>query len=196
VRLLREVRRLERLARRFPEPVNPEAAWVALHTSPPESDDAPGWLDRLFVPRAHRSLLTAYGEVVHFRRANFFSTVPVPFTGIALRGGGKVVAFRAMVRKDFAPVVLRFAVERLWASHGWRFPADLAHPTPFEAVLELAFAGDPACCYRLPQGSVLDGDEGKLALEAVDPPPWRNDRVCLCWGLRHLGFRSDDYGWF
>jgi hypothetical protein len=196
LRLLRELRRVERLARRFPEPVNPEEAWVALHTFPPESDDAPGCLDRLFVPRAHRPLLTAYGDVVHFRRANFFSTVPVPFTGIALRGGGEVVAFRAMVRKDLAPVVLRFAVERLWASQGWRFPADLAHPTAFDAVLELAFAGDPACRYRLPQGAVPEGDEGELVLEAIDPPSWRDDRVCLVWGPRYLGFRSDSYGWF
>ena len=103
---------------------------------------------------------------------------------VALRGGGEVVAFRAMVRKDLAPVVLRFAVEWLWASQGWRFPTDLAHPTAFDAVLELAFAGDPACRYRLPQGAVPEGDEGELVLEAIDPPSWRDDGVCLVWDRR------------
>jgi hypothetical protein len=196
LRLLREVRRIERLARRFPEPVHPEEAWVALQTFPPESDDAPGWLDRRFVPYAHRPRLTAYGEVFHFRRASFFSTAPVPFTGIALRGGGEVVAFRAMVRNDLAPVVLRFAAERLWISQGWRFPADLAHPTAFDALLDLAFAGDPACRYGLPQGAVPAGNEGELVLEAMDPPLWRDDRVWLIWGPYCLGFRSDRYGWF
>jgi hypothetical protein len=196
LRLLREVRRVERLAHRFSEPIDPDEVWAALHTFPPESDDAPGWLDRLVVPRAHRPLQRAYGEVVRFRRADFFSTVPVPFTGIALRGGGEIVAFRAMVRKDLALSVLRFAAERLWASQGWRFPGDLAQPTAFEAILELAFGGDPACRYRLRCGSLPDGEEGELVLEAVDRPPWRDDRVSLCWGPRRLGFRSDRYGWF
>lgn len=196
LRLLAEVRRVERLARRLPEPVDPEEAWAALRSLPPESDDAPSWLERLSVPHTHRPSPTAYGEVVRFRRSCFFSTTPVPFTGIALRGGGEVVAFRAMVRRDLAPLVLRFAAERLWASQGWRFPDDLAHPTAFEAVLELAFAGDPACRYRPPPGSLPRGEEGELALEAIAPPLRRDDRVSLCWGLRRLGFRSDRYGWF
>ncbi len=37
LRLLREVRRVERLAHRFPDPADPEETWVALHTFPLES---------------------------------------------------------------------------------------------------------------------------------------------------------------
>lgn len=187
---------MERLARRFPAPVAPEEAWAALETFPPEGSDAPSWLDRLLLPHTHRPLPTAYGDVVRFRRAGFFSTAPVPFTGIALRGGGEAVAFRAMVRRDLAPLVLRFAAERLWASQGWRFPDDLAHPTAFEAILELAFAGDPACRFRPSPGSRPRGEEGELALEAISPTPQRDDRVSLCWGPRRLGFRAERYGWF
>ena len=97
LRLLREVHRVERLAHRFPEPADPEETWVALHTFPLESDDAPGWLDRLYVPRTHAPLLRTYGKVVRFRRVGFFSTVSIPFTGIALRGDGEAVAFRAKI---------------------------------------------------------------------------------------------------
>jgi hypothetical protein len=141
-------------------------------------------------------LQTAYGEVVHFQRAAFFSTARVPFTGIVLRDGGAVVAFRAMAREDLAPVVLRFAVDRLWASQGWRFPVDLANRIAFESILELAFGGDPACRYR-PSGSSLSNvEEGELAIEAIDPPSWRDDQVSLRWEPRRLGFYSDRYGWF
>lgn len=196
LRLLREVRRLERIGHRFTEPVDMEKVWDALHTFPPEISDAPGWFDRLFVPLAHHPMQTAYGEVVHFWRIGFFSTAPVPFTGIVLPGGGEAVAFRAMVRKDLAPIVLRFATERLLSSFGGRFPCDLVNPTAFKALLELAFAGDKNCRYRFPLGSVPVGDEGEIPLESVNPPTWRKDRVCLIWGPQYLGFRSDSYGLF
>ncbi|WP_437937094.1 hypothetical protein [Sorangium sp. So ce341] len=197
LRLLREVRRVERLARHFAEPVASEQAWDALQTFAASEADAPGWLDRRIVPRAHRPQARSYGDVVRFRRGGFFSTAPVPFTGVALREGGEVVAFRAMVRKDLAPVVLRFAVDRLWRSQGWRFPADLGTHAAFESLLELAFAGDPACRYRSPDGAALASDEGEVLVEAIDPPPWlRGDRVRLRWGPRHLGFYSERFGGF
>lgn len=191
--LFAEMRRIERLAFRLTQPVDPEEAWGALSTFLSEKGDAPGWLDRVFAPRP---VQTAYGEVVRFDRACFFVTGTVPFTGVALRNGGEAVAFRAMAREDLAPVVLRFAAARLWEAQGWRFPGDLADPVAFGAVLQLAFAGDPTCRFRLPQGSVPDGDAGELELEAVDPPRWRDERVHLSWGPRHLGFRSEREGWF
>ena len=196
LRLLREVRRVERLARHLAEPVDPAEAWVAFHTFTPESKDAPGWLDRLMAPATHRVRREPYGDVVRFERDGFFITGRVPFTGIALPDGGGVVAFRAMVRKDLAPVVLRFAAERLWAAHGWRFPEDLTHPVAFAAVLELAFAGDYQCRYRPTPGTAAREAEGYLPLEAIAPPYWRDDNVQLRWGPKSLGFYSDRFGWF
>ena len=196
LRLLREVRRIERIVRRFAEPADAEVVWAALGAAKSGDDEPMSWLDRLLGLRRHPSSRTMYGDVVHFRRAGFFSTAAVPFTGIALRGGGEAVAFRATVRADVAPVVLRFATERLFAAERLRFPDDLAQPAVFEVVRLLAFADDPTCRYRLPSGIVPSGESGRVAIEAVAPPAWRDDQVFLEWRPRHLAFRSDRFGLF
>lgn len=196
LRLLREVRRVERLARQLPAPVDADEAWEALQRVPPNARDTPGRLERAWVPFIHRPVPRAYGDTARFQRAAFFSTAPVPFTGIALRGGGEVVAFRAMVRRDFAPIVLRFAVERLWTAEGWRFPADLTRAVAFEAVLELAFAGDRSCAFRVPDGARAEGEEGQLALETAGLPLWRGEQVRMVWTRRQLGFQSDRHDSF
>ncbi len=196
LRLLSEVCRIERIAHQYPEPVDTDEVWEALKTIPVVNENAMQLIKWLLLPKSYRPTKKTFGEVTHFQRGCFFSTDAVPFTGIALHGGGEVAAFRATVRKDLAPIVLRFAVDRLWASLDWRFPKDLTQSVAFESVLELAFAGDSSCRYHTPRNEISDSEAGEIELEVVDLPSSRTDQVRLCWRRHWLGFCSDRYGWF
>ena len=107
------------------------------------------------------------------------------------------MAFRASARRDLAPVVLRLAVERLFAANGWRMPHDLVRPPAFAAIAELAWSGDPQLRFHIADLSALAAEqEGELALAPDPDTQWSGDRVTLRWTPLTLAFSSSRFGIF
>ncbi|HEY6477263.1 MAG TPA: hypothetical protein VI456_11830 [Polyangia bacterium] len=197
LRLVAEINRVARLALAFRGPFKEEAAWNLFTTSPLTDRDRPGVLDRIFVPHRNPTFARPYGDVFQLDRSPFFSTRPIGFTAIALRDGSVAVAFRAVVERELASVVLRVAVDRLFEANGWRFPEDLVNPTAFEAICELASGGHADGRETLLPGhaATLRGEEGELPLRSK-PDDGPGETRILRWTRRTLAFHSNLYGSF
>ena len=70
---------------------------------------------------------TPHGAIWRFTRYPFYATEPVRFLGLVLPAGA-VVTFEPSPRRDIAPLFNAWAMQRLCAVRGWRYPDDLCRP--------------------------------------------------------------------
>jgi hypothetical protein len=196
-RLVAEINRVARLSLEYRGPFKEEAVWTLFTTTPLIDRDRPGLFERMVILRRNPTFSRPYGELFQLDRYPFFSTRPVGFTAIGLRDGRAAVAFRAVVERDLASVVLRVAADRLFEANGWRFPEDLVKPIAFEAICELASGGhaDGRETLLPDRTRIPQGEEGELPLRPKPEDVAEETRV-LRWTRRTLAFHSSLYGSF
>jgi hypothetical protein len=138
-----------------------------------------------------------YGLCWHLRHYPFFAAAPVPFVVVVPPAGGVAAAFEGNVRPDLAPVVRRFAVDRVAEALGLRFPEDLRDPVLWAAVWELVLAGLRELTIAGPDAVAGPGpdavtDHVELTGHwASDPVA---DRLRLSWAPDQLALRSRRFG--
>ena len=138
---LREIHRIKAVAYQFAADFTDEEVRYALEGMP--SGSMPSMWEVLCTWRKSQCQRRPYGVAYRIRVYPFFSSAPVPFLAVLLPKGNVAVSFPPRDRPDLSPLVTRFALNRVFQAHHWRFPEDLGQQEIFTAAWEVIWALPP-----------------------------------------------------